>query len=159
LPEYNLAILAFQTWLLNHILGTTAFLVQALSSITVLHNADSLYYNGAYCMQITENCLGIKLLYVYAMLIVAFPGGKFLHKLWYIPMGWLIIHLLNIIRMVVLSFIVVNTDMFDFVHGFVFRILFYGTTFILWYIWIRKFVKGDMAEKLTVFKKSQTEHP
>ena len=61
-------------------------------------------------------------------------------------MGFAILHLLNISRTIVLSFVIIYTDSFDFMHEFVFRVLFYGTTFVLWYFWIKKYVDHKKSD-------------
>jgi exosortase/archaeosortase family protein len=139
-PAYDRLILGLNELILNNLLNTTTWFLSHISHITVYHNADTLYFNDQYSMQITENCLGIKLMYIFSMLIIAYPGSSNKNKIWYIVMGIALLHILNISRMIVLSLVIVYTGYFEFVHGFVFRLLFYGITFILWYIWIRKYV-------------------
>ena len=127
--------------------------MEHIGIISASHNADTLYFNDQYSLQITQNCLGIKLMYIYAMLIIAYPGALIKNKVWFIAMGMVILHLLNITRMIVLSFVIVNSGNFEFVHGFIFKLLFYGTTFVLWFIWIRNYVdpnKFDNEQQLKV---------
>ena len=139
-PAWGNVIIALQEMIRNNLLHVTAWFMAQIGNITVARYQDTLYYNDQCGLQIIDNCLGIKLMYIYAILIIAYPGAKIKNKLWYIPMGFAIIHVLNIIRMIVVSFVIINTDYFDFVHGFIFRILFYGTVFLLWYFWIKKYV-------------------
>lgn len=145
-PAYGRLIVGLEELILNNLLNTTAWFLEHFGKITASHNADTLYFNDMYSLQITQNCLGIKLMYIYAMLIIAYPGSRNVNKLWYIAMGIAILHLLNISRMIVLSFVIVNSGNFEFVHGFIFKLLFYGTTFVLWYIWIRKYVDQNKFE-------------
>jgi exosortase/archaeosortase family protein len=127
----------------NNLLSSAAWFIQHFSSIHVVKSFDTLYYNDQFSFQIVDTCLGIKLMYIYAMLIIAYPGSKTKHKLWFIPMGFAILHLLNITRVIVVGYVIVYTNYFEFIHGFVFRVLFYGTTFLLWYIWIRFYVDNQ----------------
>jgi exosortase/archaeosortase family protein len=146
-PAYDRLIAGFEGVILNNLLNSTTWFLSHFSSIAVNHNVDTLYFNDQFSMQITPNCLGIKLMYIYAMLIVAYPGSRNINKIWYVLMGIAILHVLNISRMIVLSYTIVYTGYFEFVHGFVFRLLLYGTTFLLWYIWIRKYVNHDIKNE------------
>jgi exosortase/archaeosortase family protein len=139
-PAYDRLIHGFEEIILNNLLSSTSWFLSHFGNIAVSHNADTLYFNDQYSMQITENCLGIKLMYIFAMLVIAYPESRNKNKIWFIAMGITILHLLNICRMIVLSFVIVYSGYFEFFHGFVFRVLFYGTTFLLWFIWIRKYV-------------------
>jgi exosortase/archaeosortase family protein len=139
-PAYDRLILGLDELILNNLLNSTTWFLAHIGNITVSHNADTLYFNDQYTMQITQNCLGIKLMYIFAMLIIAYPGSRNKDKIWFIAMGIAILHFLNISRMIALSYVIVYSSYFEFFHGFVFRVLFYGTTFLLWFIWIRKYV-------------------
>ena len=59
---------------------------------------------------------------------------------------------MNIIRMIVLSYTIIYTHYFEFMHSFVFRIIIYLTIIGLWYIWLKYFI--DM-EKLSNMMKSR----
>lgn len=154
-PAYGGLVVDFQNLIRNNLLNTTAWFLEHIGNITVVKNADTLYFNDQYSLKIVDNCLGIKLMYIFAMLIIAYPGSKIKNKLWFIPMGFAILHLLNICRTIILSFVIIYTDYFNFVHEFVFRVLFYGTTFVLWYIWIRKYVDQQKFQNNTGLEENQ----
>ena len=69
------------------------------------------------------------------MIFVFYPG-PLKHKLWFIPLGVLIICILNTIRFVGIS-LYSNwyPDHFNFVHDWVFRPFIYFVIFLLWVIW------------------------
>lgn len=61
------------------------------------------------------------------------------HKLWYIPLGWLLIYFFNILRIsAILLFIEFHPDWFDILHTYIFKYLFYGMMFLLWIIYVEK---------------------
>lgn len=154
-PAWGDVIFGLQDLIRNNLLHTTSWFLEHIGNINVNQNVDSLIYNDKCSMKIIDNCLGIKLMYIYALLIIAYPGSKLKNKLWYIPMGFAILHLVNISRMIVLSYTILYSNYFEFVHGFVFRVLFYGTTFLLWYIWIKKYVAPQKFDD-DVIKQNQT---
>jgi exosortase/archaeosortase family protein len=146
-PGYANFISFIEKCILNNLLDATAWFLNFFSKYSVTHNADTLFLYQDYTLQITPNCLGIKLMWIFAILIIAYPGGPWKKKLWYIPAGFALLHLLNIARMIVLSYVIIYSNSFDFIHGFIFRILFYGTTFVLWYIWLKYFVKSSFVNE------------
>jgi exosortase/archaeosortase family protein len=144
-PGYAAFISGIENCILHNLLDSTSWFLNAFNNMKVVHNVDTLFLSNDYTLQIIRSCLGIKLMWIYATLIIAYPGGPWKAKLWYIPSGFAVLHLLNIIRMIVLSYVIIYTNSFEFIHGFVFRVLFYGTTFLLWYLWLKYFVKISLA--------------
>ena len=97
---------------------------------------------------IGNECNGLKLFSIFATFIIAFPGG-WKKKLWFIPLGIVIIHLLNILRVVAL--VLINhfrNEALEFNHTYTFTFLMYLIIFGLWYIWVTKFgIKALNVEK------------
>jgi exosortase family protein XrtF len=90
---------------------------------------------------IGEPCNGLKVFGLFAIFILAFQG-KWIHKLWYIPLGIFILHLANAIRIAVLTIISAeNPTLLDFNHNITFQVLVYSIVFGLWYFWVNKFSK------------------
>jgi exosortase family protein XrtF len=86
-------------------------------------------------------CNAITLFALFSIFIVAFPGST-KKKLWFIPMGILIIHTLNILRVCALAMIAYyNYNLLDFNHTYTFTILVYACIFALWFWWVSKFSK------------------
>ena len=98
-------------------------------------------------LQVGAPCDGLVLFALFAVFIAAFPGPK-RRKLWFIPLGVLLIHLANLIRVVSLVIIQYNRPQsLKFNHDYTWTILIYGFIFWLWYLWAVRFsqvsVKGD----------------
>jgi exosortase family protein XrtF len=88
---------------------------------------------------IGNECNGLKLFSIFSIFIIAFPGD-WKKKLWFVPMGILIIHILNILRVVAL--VLINHyrhDALEFNHTYTFTFLMYLIIFGLWYIWVNKY--------------------
>lgn len=145
-PAYDRFLNHFYDLIRYNIVHTTSWFVQLSTGVKSTPVYDTIYFDGVGPFIITIECLAIKLLCVFAIFIIAFPGARWIYKLWYIPAGILIIHFVNIIRMIVLSYTIIYTDYFNFMHSFVFRVIIYLTIIGLWLIWLRYFV--DM-KKLT----------
>lgn len=105
----------------------------------VITSVEGNYFNHG--VWIGEPCNGIKVFGLFSIFIIAFQG-KWIHKLWFIPLGILILHLSNAIRIAVLTIISAeNPSYLDFNHNITFQVLVYGLVFGLWYIWVNKFSK------------------
>lgn len=94
---------------------------------------------GGTHLWIGDRCDGIPLFAVFAIFIIAFPG-PWRQKLWFIPLGILLIHLLNAVRVAALCIVVtISYDWLNFNHDYTFYIVVYGAVFLLWVLWVRRF--------------------
>lgn len=87
---------------------------------------------------VNNSCSGLKQILQFVILFLVFPG-PWIRKLWFIPVGILIIHLINIFRIVGLSVITVEAPQYwQFSHDYIFRPIFYLGIFLLWIWWVEK---------------------
>lgn len=97
-------------------------------------------------------CLCDDVLYLFAAFIIAYPG-RWKTKLWYIPMGMLMIHLINILRMIALCITqIYRPDLMHINHKYIFNVVIIVFVFILWIIWISRFSRTDLFKKDTTAK-------
>lgn len=129
-------------WINKHILG--------LHFVT---NGNNFYFlNSNYPIEhnvyrgwvgVGESCSGLKQFIQFISLMILFPG-PWKHKLWFIPAGVLIIHIVNVFRIVSLSVIVSIFDSqnaFTFSHDWILRPFFYVVIFGMWVFWTEKIMK------------------
>lgn len=84
-------------------------------------------------------CNGITLMFLFAIFVIAYPGS-IKNKLWYVPLGILIVHTINIIRIIALALIsYYNYEYLDFNHTYTFTFLAYSAVFGLWMLWVNNF--------------------
>jgi exosortase family protein XrtF len=115
-----------------HLVGYSTFKVLQDLDLQVIGIDGS---NGVW---IGSECNAIKLFCLFSVFIIAYPGPR-KHKLWYVPLGILSIHLLNILRVVALTIIAKESPhLLDFNHSYVFTFLIYAFIFSLWMIWVNK---------------------
>ncbi len=101
------------------------------------------FENGGY-VEIVNGCSGLKASFQYIVIILFF-SGPFKHKLWYIPMGLILLFIGNIIRITGLTLVVFYySSYYLFTHNYIFRPFFYGIIFILWVIWVEYFRDGKI---------------
>ena len=90
-------------------------------------------------VEVSPGCTSLKQWMHFIFIMVFFPG-PWKHKLWYIPAGIVVIHFVNIIRIVGLSLTLVPwPQQFDFFHDYIFKTFFYFMIFIMWVIWVEYF--------------------
>lgn len=96
------------------------------------------FANGGY-VQVNMSCSGLKQFYQVFVLFLLFPG-QWRHKLWFIPMSIIVMHLVNVFRIVMLSLMVLwKPEYWDFTHDWILRPFFYIVVFVLWVWWVEKF--------------------
>lgn len=96
--------------------------------------------DGGNGVWVGSNCNAITLFSLFSVFIIAYPGHQ-KRKLWYIPLGILLIHILNILRVCALAIIERYTSegTLNFNHTYTFTFLVYAFIFWLWMIWINKY--------------------
>lgn len=99
---------------------------------------------------VAPECASLKQWLHWVFLMVLFPG-PWKHKLWYIPIGLVIIEWTNVIRVcgILLMQIkwpnininhggeVINT--FHLAHDYIFKVFFYLVIFMMWVLWVERF--------------------
>ena len=92
---------------------------------------------GAIC--VGSGCSGLELFLLFFGFILLMRG-RLKDKLWFVPLGFLSILILNIIRIIALSIIYYHKpESLDFNHKYTFVIIVYGAIFGLWVLWVTKF--------------------
>jgi exosortase/archaeosortase family protein len=94
---------------------------------------------GAKGLHIIYGCLGISHIALFTGLIISYPG-KIINKLWYIPLGILIIDIVNAFRLSMFTLAIARIpEHAELIHYYVTRITIYLSIFFMWIIWIRFF--------------------
>ena len=94
--------------------------------------------DGSNGVWVGSNCNAISLFSLFSVFIIAYPGS-IKQKLWFIPAGILLIHVINILRVVALAIIAHKApEYLNFNHTYTFTFLVYGFIFSLWILWVNK---------------------
>ncbi len=102
------------------------------------HNFIFRFDTGA-VVRIVWGCSGVKQIFIFTV-VMLFSYGSWKHKLWFIPLGALICHSVNIVRILFLALIVYRyPSQFDLFHIYIFKYAFYGIIFLIWIVWNEKF--------------------
>jgi exosortase family protein XrtF len=140
-PNRTLELLVVSniTLLVNGILELLGF---ALIDPDMIQGYDrTLGIDSTHGLYIADSCAGVPLMALFAGFILAYPGST-IRKLIYIPIGLIIIHLINILRIVGLAIVTLYApEMLDFNHHYAFTIIVYTCIFLLWILWVNRFSK------------------
>lgn len=97
------------------------------------------YAENSGFVAVNRSCSGLKQLYQWLFLMLLYPG-PWKHKTWFIPLGLIIVHIVNIFRIVSMTFVTINIPQhWDFMHDNILRPFFYVVMFALWVWWNEKF--------------------
>jgi len=98
-----------------------------------------LFINGHFTAFIVEGCNAISVIILFIAFIIAF-AGKFKTTVLYILFGSLLIYFINIIRIVIISIALFKYPQYQqILHEIIFPSIIYGITFLLWFVWVKKF--------------------
>jgi exosortase family protein XrtF len=99
------------------------------------------WYKSLYYIRIVEGCNAVSVMILFVSFVVSF-SGKFKTTLVFILFGIIFIHVLNVIRIALLTVLLFHFPKYQqLLHGVFFPLMIYGTVFILWIVWVNKFSK------------------
>lgn len=98
-----------------------------------------LLYQKRAVLSVFEGCNGINTIIIFLAFLASFgPISKSL--LWFMPLGVLIIHVSNLVRISLLFFVAeYRPDFMYIIHKYFFTAALYVVIFCLWVWWIKKF--------------------
>lgn len=129
-------VVAEQTKYLLNIFNYNAEIEQSSNEISML-----ILVNNKYVARVIEGCNSISVIILFISFIIAFASG-FKSTFFYIVFGSLLIYSINIFRIAVISIALYKyPDYEDVLHNIIFPAIIYGTTFLLWVLWVTKFSK------------------
>ena len=124
----------------------------------LLVNGNKLKFptEGNTWIRIIWGCLGFKQMLIYSGVIL-FYWGPFLKKLWYIPLGCLILTVYNVIRIAVIVWLTDgNPKKFDSLHDGILRYIYYTIVFFLWVVWAEFIDKNNFKYAIHSSKNSKS---
>lgn len=138
-------------WILNQAYQTNGFKATPVVAVTRMEGdyqiakVSKIDKDGKHLLNIADDCNGLELFILYVGFILSMPASV-KRKVIYLIGGVFIIHLVNLLRCVGLSALLMHWDRyFDLAHHYIFKIMVYSTIFVLW---VR------FSNNLSVFKTS-----
>ncbi len=127
-----------EAFLAHQVFLPSAWIVENILQYDITTRDNTLFFGNTGYVAVEGSCSGLKQFYQWTVLMLLFPG-PWLKKLWYIPLGLLVIHIVNILRIVILSVVVVYWPQnWDFIHEWILRPFFYVVIFAMWVLWVEK---------------------
>lgn len=141
---YEQASMHFTSFLLissKFVLNLFGFETEIQGKIIKIANSPGVFLD--------KGCLARNLLGLYVGFILAYPG-KIKHKLWAIPLGIIIINILNVLRIAGLAYLVLDyPEYVDINHHVIFKYTVYFFIFLMWYFWIKHFSASSKNNRFT----------
>ena len=126
----------FTHWFATIYLKVVGFLLSFLAFDPIIdYPSRSLWLEGStHSIYVAYDCLGVNLFFIFLIFIVAYPG-LIKHRIQFVISGFLIIFLLNSMRMAALAWIVSKwPEKMDFYHHFVFQGVIFAAIFAMWFM-------------------------
>jgi exosortase/archaeosortase family protein len=133
-----------EQFLMNQVYLHSLWINQHIFKLEVIPLGDVLFFTNHTHITINIGCSGFKQMLHLGILFMVYPG-PWRKKLWFIPLGIVIMHLINLFRLVGLSLILQsNPEYFAQAHDNFFRPLFYILIFGMWIWWTEKLTKKEI---------------
>ncbi|TAG43165.1 MAG: hypothetical protein EAZ31_04865 [Cytophagia bacterium] len=137
---YYLDTHPFSFWL-SHLVNNTALYCLDMMGYTVrgYNTVIGININGKACVFMGNPCNGLDFMGIFLCLVIAYPA-HWKSKTWFLPIGIIAIHFLNVLRVILLALNVHYwKSTFDFNHKYTFMIAVYVLIFLLWTYWAKRY--------------------
>ena len=103
-------------------------------------------HDNGHAVRIIWACSGLKQMYIFFCIFLC-SRGPWKKKLYIIPLGILLVHLTNVLRIVIIAASVKNHhEWFHFLHEYLTKYGFYVIIFLIWVVWEEIIVPQKSSE-------------
>ena len=138
-----------------HIASVVYWLVSLFRDNVYMTDAHTIHFESGTGTTIIWGCTALKQSFIWLCLILTVPHTSnithhtskmcnrlWLHKLWFIPFGWVCCYLFNILRIFLIAlFTEHHPEWFHLLHDYIFKYIFYAMLFGLW-VWFVEGIRG-----------------
>ena len=127
-----------------HVASMVYWLVCLVRDTAHMVGEHTIRFDSGTATTIIWGCSGLKQMFIWLCLMLTVRGNRttWLHKLWYIPLGWICCHIFNILRIFWIALIIEHhPELFHLMHDYVFKYIFYAMLFGLWVLFVEKIRK------------------
>ncbi len=125
-------------WMARHVAYVSFSILHFFGSNAVLEPLNIFRYQNGHTIQIIWACSGLKQAYIF-LCILTLSRGSWVKKLWFIPLGLIVVYMFNIFRIAfIVGYVEYHFSSFIFLHQYLFKYLFYGLIFGMWVLWEEK---------------------
>lgn len=128
-------------FLTGNLLISTNWILEHVFAVHSVIEGDMLILPNGFSIEMQSGCSGLQQLVLLILLFLIYPG-QWRHKLWFIPVSLIGLHLLNFIRFTGMSlYSAFYPAHFHVVHDWIFRPFIYLGIFLLWVVWTERINK------------------
>jgi exosortase/archaeosortase family protein len=125
-------------YLRNCVFKQFAFIIDKIFESKIFYVDQKILFKNNTYISISSGCSGLKQILQFFLLFLFLKGYVF-NKCWFILLGILVMHLTNILRLLILSFVLMHyPDKWNLFHDDILRAMFYAPIFIMWVFWIER---------------------
>ena len=129
-----------------HIASMVYWLVSLFRDTAYMVGEHSIRFDSGNGTTIIWGCTAIKQSFIWLCLILTVRSVSketraktWLHKLWFIPLGWLCCYVFNILRIFLIALAIeYHPEWFHPLHDYLFKYLFYAMLFGLWVLFVER---------------------
>ena len=132
-----------------HVASAVYWLASLFRDTAHMHGDNMIHFASGTSLTIIWGCSGLKQSFIWLCLILTVlpPANAdanacqrlWLHKLWYIPAGWVVCYVVNILRIFAIALLIEHhPEWFHVLHDYLFKYLFYAILFGMWVIFVEK---------------------
>ena len=129
-----------------HVASAVFWLVSLFRDTVSMPDEHTIRFASGSGTTIVWACSGLKQSFIWFCLILTVQPAKasandrlWLHKLWYIPLGWVVCYAVNILRLFAIAMLIEHhPEWFHMLHDYLFKYLFYAILFGMWVIFVEK---------------------
>jgi len=132
MSPFSYKISSFLGWSSSYFFSLTGL------KLNWIESTHCISIDGQSALHIGTPCNGLAFFGLFTCFVLAFPA-PWKSKAWFLPLGILAIHVLNMIRVIllILNFYFYNSS-FDFNHKYSFNFVVYGFMLLVWLYWAKK---------------------
>lgn len=124
--------------IVGNLLAAADSVILNLLKVRHLHDKRVIIVEGTNGIKFSDLCLGIAPMFIYSGIILAF-GNNVQAKLWFIPLGLMLIFMINVFRLLALILIQAHyNSYFDFAHDYLYVVVTYSLIFVLVMWWMNR---------------------
>ena len=130
-------------FMVRHVASAVYWLVSLFRDTVSMPDEHTIRFASGAGTTITWGCSGLKQSFIWLCLILTVlpitNRQLWLHKLWYIPVGWVVCYVVNILRIAAIALLIEHhPEWFHVLHDYLFKYLFYAILFGMWVIFVEK---------------------
>ncbi|MEI6433576.1 MAG: exosortase/archaeosortase family protein [Bacteroidota bacterium] len=136
-PIHNF-MTTIMNWLANEVLYQSTWALNTFMGYKVTITGNLMEFPSGYDISINSSCSGMKQIMQFVLLMLIYRG-PWLKKLWFIPLGALLVHITNLFRIFLSGVLSMNhPEWMKFAHDNVLRWMFYLVICGLWLFWVKR---------------------